>query len=528
MVTTSPPAAPGLLDALLAPLVLSGLSERAGQAVGRDLADMLAKAGCPVPVLGDLSTEAAHEVVSHLRKAANLDDPAGLARARRFSDDLANAVEHGMRLGAAWLEEQGYPALPEGVASWLRGRLLNVGMVAAKGWAELVVETRAKVIPVEGHFGPRRLRLVSGSVDALPAEAWIVSCPPNAHDPADLIKGAAFGALEKRFGTVPRDSWSQMLRFDAGTPFWPKGAPRLDPTHDAYLARCGVWHVKEPWADKDSDFRPCAHLLALRNVPHTMFGPLLSWEALLRCWVDAIFDTLAMVAARSELSDAPRSVRTSLFTLRQTRGELPKDELLGHIVSLCLERLKTSPVVERLDIVFFGADEQAWLERSWEAYLRASDTGEHPEDDPVALELRNRCLEVNAILMRERARDTTLVRSLASLDACLRTSPAPNPTHLGFAARHAVEAIAMSLCRLHGRTPSDSLESNIETLSRQGGYARWFVSYLHTLRVLGNESVHVAKHGRRVLPSAIEVSDHVVLLASLARVLTVTRSAFLP
>lgn len=526
-----------LSDALFAPLLLSGASTKALRALHAELSVRVPET--PLAAY-DVSVEAAHAAVDTLGHKAGFDARPTTASATgplphpdRFADDLDNAVEHGLALGRAWLDAHGRPPLTPEVEGWLRKRMHDMGVDAAQGWAEHLLETHAHVLRIEGHYGPRTLGLVRGGVDAHRADAWVVSGPPrDPDDGSDLFSGGAFSAISERFGAIDRAHWTQLLRFTPGTPFWPRGAPTLDAAHDAYLARCGVWHVPGPWKDKPQP--PCKHLIALRNVPTDMFRPRGGRKAAgnvigvravdaLRCWLDALFAALAVIGSQGDPANAPRTVRMTLLLRRQIRTPEASLALLDTLVTHSLERLRASPVVERLDIAFYTSEEQEWLATNWKSYLHAVEGAAPAEDDEVARLLRSRCLTEAERLRRDRSQDTLLARALDELVECLHTAPAPRPTHLGFAARHAVEAIVASLCRRHGRKESATLEANIDELQRHGRYARWFVSYLHTLRILGNECVHAST--REVLPRAMESADQAVLLASLARVLTVSRTA---
>ena len=512
------------LDAIFAPWIISGSSLKALRAVQHDLVAKLLRIGKDLPVDAELTLEGAFAAVARLREEANLNALGGLDAPRQFANDPANVLGHARRLGEAWCRRYGKAPMPDDVWDWLTGQLaqkLDAGLAVA--WAEYLVESRSRTLPIDGNYGPTALRLVDGGLDDLYADVWVVSGPPsNAKQGPDSITGRAYRALVERFGDVDRVRWRQLLRFDPQSPFWPEGVV-LDSGHSDYLARCGVWYVEAPWTSRSAEHTvPCRHLLALRNVPIGMFKGQVSEADALRCWLQAVFAALAIVGSWSDPAAAPRTVRMSLVTMNQHRDQRIEN-LLSTVVKECCGLLARSPVVQRLDIAFYEAEEQTWLSANWDAYLR----GTAPEDEATLDEagrlLLRRCCDEAGRLRVERATDSRLVNALGDLLACLETLPHPRATHLGHSARHTVEAIVSSLCGKQGRKSSDNLMSNIESLTKTSQYSRWFVSYLHTLRTLGNEAVHVST--RETLPRAIESSDHAVLLAALARVLTVTRSA---
>jgi len=64
----------------------------------------------------------------------------------------------------------------------------------------------------------------------------------------------------------------------------------------------------------------------------------------------------------------------------------------------------------------------------------------------------------------------------------------------GLLGRMIAEAMAGRLCHDLGLTPGASAFGNIEKLQAQGSISKWIHSYLHRLRILGNESVHIIEN----------------------------------
>jgi hypothetical protein len=84
--------------------------------------------------------------------------------------------------------------------------------------------------------------------------------------------------------------------------------------------------------------------------------------------------------------------------------------------------------------------------------------------------------------------------------------------------RLTAEAMAARLCRDLGLTPGNNAFGNIERLEKSGSIATWINSYLHSLRILGNESVHLTERDQRT-PRTLAAGDLIVILSNLARVL---------
>ena len=87
---------------------------------------------------------------------------------------------------------------------------------------------------------------------------------------------------------------------------------------------------------------------------------------------------------------------------------------------------------------------------------------------------------------------------------------------LGPLARITAEWVARRVLESKGKKPIFELFKSIEEL-RTLNIAPWMISYLHTLRVFGNMSVH--DPGNRHTPESIEPQDVVLMLYCLQRVL---------
>ncbi len=63
-------------------------------------------------------------------------------------------------------------------------------------------------------------------------------------------------------------------------------------------------------------------------------------------------------------------------------------------------------------------------------------------------------------------------------------------------------------------------DSAVDQLSaRKSHVARWIVSYLHTLRTLGNEASHAVQERGERFPNRLEADGLIVLLSQVRRVL---------
>ena len=79
---------------------------------------------------------------------------------------------------------------------------------------------------------------------------------------------------------------------------------------------------------------------------------------------------------------------------------------------------------------------------------------------------------------------------------------------------------AQAFSNLEALTRLAETDSAVDQLSaRKSHVARWIVSYLHTLRTLGNEASHAVQERGERFPNRLEADDLIVLLSQVRRVL---------
>lgn len=160
-------------------------------------------------------------------------------------------------------------------------------------------------------------------------------------------------------------------------------------------------------------------------------------------------------------------------------------------------------------------DEQKAAAQQWLLTVRDL-LGWHPlvVSDEVTRSYR---LRVHALLLQRSAAhasgQSTGVRDrLAVLATRLSPEAATTIDEIGHAARlHTEEIVAEMIAASHPQTSADTLAARIDKLSgKNGTISGWFGTYLHSLRALGNASVH-AQHGSQ-FPLTLSDDDLLVLL----------------
>ena len=121
--------------------------------------------------------------------------------------------------------------------------------------------------------------------------------------------------------------------------------------------------------------------------------------------------------------------------------------------------------------------------------------------------------ELQALAQTLSASTSGLQKRMAGEMLELAKAPMSNASSIGVLARRLAELVTDSLYKSSSRL---DLHKKIEDLGK-AGVSPWVVSYLHTLRVIGNEVVHIREPGSR-LPAALSEDDVTVCLFCIQRV----------
>ena len=119
--------------------------------------------------------------------------------------------------------------------------------------------------------------------------------------------------------------------------------------------------------------------------------------------------------------------------------------------------------------------------------------------------------------MRDSVKNNTLLELLNALDSELGQKNL-YIQQFGMFGRKIVEIISKEVCIDMEIKPSDNAFSNIESIENSKKVAKWINSYLHSLRVLGNEAVHIMESDFRI-PDKLTQGDLLVIFANIIRIL---------
>jgi hypothetical protein len=194
----------------------------------------------------------------------------------------------------------------------------------------------------------------------------------------------------------------------------------------------------------------------------------------------------------------------------------PKEGAIQTLLEIVLNWLQVSRQTRQINFVVHADDEIAGWNAAMDKVLgRTFEDGDYRQ---AIAELRAVLLARIAEILKSES-DPLIRQALELLALALPTQDHHTSIQqFGNFGRMTAEAMSQRLCRDLGLTPGESAFGNIELLGRSPDVAKWIYSYLHCLRILGNEAVHLAERDQRI-PKSLAAGDLTVILSNLSRVL---------
>lgn len=324
---------------------------------------------------------------------------------------------------------------------------------------------RQNVMGVESLHGLKTLEFVCGDVTSIACDLLAVSAFRRGYTPTP---GSVPGALWENHGFSLQDA-SITPAIDLREPF-------------------GIW-VTPP-----IDGRPFGRVICVEMTGQTA-DPAQALENL--------FVGLAVLEAKGV------PVTTLALPLLGTgnQGISPTD-IVGPLIAQATTALRHSRFLQKVVLVAWKIEDAALVSQEMDRQLgtvRAS----LPHRDLVSALLS----ELRAVANEIRLSSTGLQQMVAMELMDVVSQERPSAADIGLVARRMTEVITDSMA---GGRPGLDLFRKIENLA-QKEVSPWVISYLHTLRVIGNEVVHIRDGGRRN-PAHLADEDVAVCLFCLLRV----------
>ena len=172
-------------------------------------------------------------------------------------------------------------------------------------------------------------------------------------------------------------------------------------------------------------------------------------------------------------------------------------ELANLLLITSAKWLKKSEVTTEINIgVYYNDEIPQWNEAMNNALGRSSINKDH-----LIVEI---CKDLSNII--DKHLDSALSEALKPLKAYLHQSDEIGIESIFIQGRKLVELMVSDLAKKNNLIIGGELMSNIEKF-REMKMAPWLLSYMHTLRVFGNEGVHVRLDGKTYTPNNLSKSD---------------------
>lgn len=350
---------------------------------------------------------------------------------------------------------------------------------------------------VETPRGDATFAIVGGDISRSHAEVIVVSA--SAHAP--LPGGAAVDALAERFG------WSTLEGLRRFTGFSKDGAFSLGPNRfEAWARYAGTW------AGPLDDGKRTLVVVRLPGASH-LGDP----EAAYGSALDAVIATLGGLAALQ----ARRFAHVAFTDLGGTRG-FPVDRRLAAVTQRLARWFAGPSGCDHVELVLFDDGSPGFAEQtaSWREAMQRQQGWVLPGSGEQVTALMQ---DVRAlVLARAEAEPAGAPMREILLELGQRLDPVQRRSvqEIAQPGRKLAEVVSGELCADHGLPVSQNTYANLERLQNAPHrVARWVLSYLHTLRTLGNEASHAAQLGEDRFPRTIVEDDLLVLLAHVRRVI---------
>lgn len=335
--------------------------------------------------------------------------------------------------------------------------------------------TAINTVAVETPHGVRTFELYHGDLFALPADLVVISTHHNLAEPPT---GQVVRALQKRFHVVVK-----------GLPVW------ID--HGDGVSACSqVVNAQVPFQ----------HLLTMRIAkPSNQTDPQAFYDR-------AIQATFASIAT---LEFMGRSSRTIALPVLAGQRIVDYGAAVGSLLRYAFQWLRQSRATDLIRYFVYNAEELPPWDEAMNACLGRSYLSAGNESV-----VRGLCQEIVSRL------DTgSLSSGLVEVTNSLRHALA-HPERLcvqtiATLGRKLAEWVTEQLCRSLGLPLHRELVNNIEAVRKTRATADWIISYLHSLRIFGNEGVHAlaAKQEVPPVPSQLSSEDLASILCAVRVVL---------
>lgn len=327
---------------------------------------------------------------------------------------------------------------------------------------------------IETPHGVRTFELIHGDVLADPADLLVIS---THHNPQMRPTGRIVSTITQRYG----------IEVD----------------------------VSRPWLNVTGGVQSC-----IQRPPETVpFGCILimriagarKQEDPVDFYDKAVRGTFAAIGALEFMGDKFQSISLPVLSGQRI---VDYQSAVKSLLSHSIEWLRRSTYAKRLGYYVFEDGEIAAWDQAMNDCLGRSYVDAGKESI-----LRGLCHEIVHGIDKPAAVDAVMGRILSELREALVHPDRVSPQRVAAVGRKIAEHVTERvLDKMPGVTVQRELINNIEAL-RKAKVADWMLSYLHSLRVFGNEAVHDLGAKRDTVPSHLTADDLVSILSAIRSVM---------
>ena len=192
-----------------------------------------------------------------------------------------------------------------------------------------------------------------------------------------------------------------------------------------------------------------------------------------------------------------------------------RKKIISILIENAISWLKYSRFTKEIYFVIYEKNEiEAWNKAMNEALGRTYENGEYKSSiNGLRAELKE---QTGTII--NQIRNDDLKDILKSISNALSMSKELCIQQFGMYGRKLAECVSSQVCIDLGIKPVTNAFTNIEKISESKFVSKWINNYLHCLRILGNESVHLMDKQNRI-PEALSSGDLLVIFSNILRVL---------
>jgi len=351
-------------------------------------------------------------------------------------------------------------------------------------------------LTVETMDGFKDFILMRGDISQIDTELLIFS----SHAAGQEIHGAVSASIRSKFGEYKRNNAQTIISLGKGSFFDIKA---IHPENHDSIATPGTYLI-EP-----NDNMPFKHLMVIKIPGAAYFDSSEeSLNAFEKC-VEAVF------ASVSALEFYDYTYRTIAMSVLGGGRSYDKSRTMPIFLKNAIKWLKHSRFTYKFTLTVYDNKEvKLWNEAMNESLGRSFDDGSYSSS---IKDLHNR-LKENVEYLSIKTTHSKLKDVLDRISKSLTLKQEISIQQFGNYGRQLSESISGLVCEDLGLSVSNNAFSNIEKINEVKKVSKWINSYLHSLRILGNESVHLMDEGERI-PQKLTSGDLLVIFSNILRVL---------